>query len=45
MLIGVVYLFGKVRIVNSDQFVSCCVIVRDIERKLFVLPREKVGIG
>ncbi|TPP62307.1 DNA polymerase, partial [Fasciola gigantica] len=37
---GVVYLFGKVKDSSrSDVFHSCCVRVKDLERRLFLLPR------
>ncbi|KAJ1990888.1 DNA-directed DNA polymerase alpha catalytic subunit pol1 [Dimargaris cristalligena] len=39
---GVVYLFGKVRHPSSGRYLSCCVSVQNIERNLFVLPREKL---
>ncbi|VDL91322.1 unnamed protein product [Schistocephalus solidus] len=38
--IGVIFLFGKVR--SKDDpcgFVSCCIRVKDLERRLFFLPR------
>ncbi|XP_059138881.1 DNA polymerase alpha catalytic subunit-like [Physella acuta] len=38
---GVVYLFGKVFIESAKSYVSCCVVVRNIERRLFILPRVK----
>nr|XP_002123526.4 DNA polymerase alpha catalytic subunit [Ciona intestinalis] len=38
---GVVYLFGKVYIESAKGHVSCCIIVRNVERKIFVLPRSK----
>uniref|UniRef100_A0A8C5EU75 DNA polymerase n=1 Tax=Gouania willdenowi TaxID=441366 RepID=A0A8C5EU75_GOUWI len=37
---GVVYLFGKVWIESAQVHVSCCVAVRNIERSMFLLPRE-----
>ncbi|XP_048866083.1 LOW QUALITY PROTEIN: DNA polymerase alpha catalytic subunit [Brienomyrus brachyistius] len=37
---GVVYLFGKVWIESAKAHVSCCVVVRNIERVMFLLPRE-----
>ena len=40
---GVVYLFGKVYVEDAKSYVSCCVTVKDIERRIFVLPRVKVG--
>jgi len=38
---GVVYLFGKVFIESANAYVSCCVTVKNIERRLFLLPRLK----
>ncbi|KAI9190484.1 DNA-directed DNA polymerase alpha catalytic subunit pol1 [Blastocladiella emersonii ATCC 22665] len=42
---GVVFLFGKVRASagageQRDQWASCCVAVRGVERNMFLLPRE-----
>ncbi|XP_024910225.1 DNA polymerase alpha catalytic subunit isoform X2 [Cynoglossus semilaevis] len=37
---GVVYLFGKVWIESAQSHVSCCVSVKNIERTIFLLPRE-----
>ncbi|CAG2165802.1 unnamed protein product [Oppiella nova] len=37
---SVVYLFGKVFIKDIKRFVSCCIQVRNIERKIYLLPRE-----
>ncbi|XP_071950860.1 DNA polymerase alpha catalytic subunit-like [Antedon mediterranea] len=37
---GVVYLFGKVWIDSAKTHVSCCVPVKNIERQVFLLPRE-----
>ncbi|GIY45678.1 DNA polymerase alpha catalytic subunit [Caerostris extrusa] len=37
---GVVYLFGKVYLEDAKRYLSCCVIVKDIPRRFFVLPRE-----
>ncbi|CAJ0952654.1 unnamed protein product [Ranitomeya imitator] len=37
---GVVYLFGKVWIESAETFVSCCVSVKNIERTVYLLPRE-----
>ncbi|KAF4027243.1 hypothetical protein G4228_018762 [Cervus hanglu yarkandensis] len=39
---GVVFLFGKVWIESADTHVSCCVMVKNIERTLCFLPREMV---
>ncbi|XP_028935411.1 DNA polymerase alpha catalytic subunit [Ornithorhynchus anatinus] len=38
---GVVFLFGKVWIEAAGAHVSCCVTVKNIERTLYLLPREK----
>uniref|UniRef100_A0A3Q2FW74 DNA polymerase n=1 Tax=Cyprinodon variegatus TaxID=28743 RepID=A0A3Q2FW74_CYPVA len=37
---GVVYLFGKVWIESAQSHVSCCVTVKNIERTMYLLPRE-----
>jgi DNA polymerase alpha subunit A len=45
---GKIYLFGKVKVEDTKanvtsadpKFVSCCVVVNDVQRNLFVLPRE-----
>ncbi|KAL2085873.1 hypothetical protein ACEWY4_019193 [Coilia grayii] len=37
---GVVFLFGKVWIESAKAHVSCCVAVRNIERTMYLLPRE-----
>ncbi|NWR74366.1 DPOLA polymerase, partial [Centropus unirufus] len=37
---GVVFLFGKVWIESANTFVSCCVTVKNIERTVYLLPRE-----
>ena len=42
ILPGVVYLFGKVWIESAKAHVSCCVAVKNIERKVFLLPRKNV---
>ncbi|XP_076323971.1 DNA polymerase alpha catalytic subunit isoform X2 [Tachypleus tridentatus] len=36
---GVVYLFGKIWIETAKTHVSCCICVRNIERRVFLLPR------
>lgn len=43
MSAGVVYLFGKVYIDSAKAHVSCCVSVRNIERRIFLLPRQTVS--
>ncbi|RWS15467.1 hypothetical protein B4U79_06198, partial [Dinothrombium tinctorium] len=42
---GVVYLFGKVYVQNIKKYVSCCCVVKNIERRLYVLPRKNFTIG
>uniref|UniRef100_A0A8B9F9U7 DNA polymerase n=1 Tax=Amazona collaria TaxID=241587 RepID=A0A8B9F9U7_9PSIT len=37
---GVVFLFGKVWIESANTYVSCCVAVKNIERTVYLLPRE-----
>ena len=37
---GVVFLFGKVFHESLKSYVSCCVAVRNINRKIYVLPRS-----
>ncbi|XP_077411185.1 DNA polymerase alpha catalytic subunit isoform X2 [Vanacampus margaritifer] len=37
---GVVYLFGKVWIESAQAHTSCCVSIRNIERTMYILPRE-----
>ncbi|XP_076212107.1 DNA polymerase alpha catalytic subunit isoform X2 [Aptenodytes patagonicus] len=37
---GVVFLFGKVWIESANTYVSCCVKVKNIERTVYLLPRE-----
>lgn len=41
--VGVVYLFGKVWIESAKAHVSCCVAVKNIERTMYFLPRERVS--
>ncbi|GFN73923.1 DNA polymerase, partial [Plakobranchus ocellatus] len=38
---GMVYLFGKVYMEKAKSYVSCCVTVKNIERRIFILPRVK----
>lgn len=38
---GVVYLFGKVWVESAKSHVSCCVAVKNIDRKIYLLPREE----
>lgn len=42
--LGVVYLFGKVWIESAQSHVSCCVSVKNIERTMYLLPREYVSL-
>lgn len=43
---GVVFLFGKVWIESAEAHVSCCVAVKNIERTMYLLPREhKVNLA
>lgn len=42
---GVVFLFGKTYHEQTKTYASCCVAVRNIERRLFFLPRATVSIG
>nr|XP_048305741.1 DNA polymerase alpha catalytic subunit isoform X2 [Myodes glareolus] len=37
---GVVFLFGKVWVESAQTHVSCCIMVKNIERTLYFLPRE-----
>ncbi|XP_049604706.1 DNA polymerase alpha catalytic subunit [Syngnathus scovelli] len=37
---GVVYLFGKVWIESAQVHTSCCVCIKNIERTMYILPRE-----
>jgi len=39
---GTVFLFGKVGVAGGH--VSCCVIVKNIQRCMYVLPRKKVPL-
>ena len=45
ILLGVVFLFGKVWIKSAETHVSCCVMVENIERTLYLLPRETVNVS
>lgn len=44
IILGVVFLFGKVWIESAQSYVSCCVTVKNIERTIYLLPRESVRI-
>ncbi|ESP04902.1 hypothetical protein LOTGIDRAFT_109334, partial [Lottia gigantea] len=37
---GTVYLFGKVFIESAESHVSCCVTVKNIDRRVYLLPRK-----
>jgi DNA polymerase alpha subunit A len=37
---GVVYLFGKVWVDTASAHVSCCLTVKNIEKRVFLLPRK-----
>jgi len=37
---GIVFLFGKVWAESAKQHVSCCVSVKNIERRVYLLPRR-----
>lgn len=39
---GVVNLFGKFYLESSKKYVSCCVVVKNIPRRIYILPREQV---
>lgn len=39
---GTVYLFGKVPVDSS--YVSCCVVMKNIDRTIHLLPREEVSV-
>ena len=41
---GSVYLFGKVWIKSAKAYVSCCVTVKNIERRIYLLPRPVVSV-
>ncbi|XP_014213476.1 DNA polymerase alpha catalytic subunit [Copidosoma floridanum] len=37
---GVVYLFGKIFVDSLNEYVSCCISVKNIPRKVYLLPRD-----
>ncbi|XP_054706235.1 DNA polymerase alpha catalytic subunit-like [Uloborus diversus] len=37
---GIVYLFGKIFLEDVKTYVSCCVTVKDVPRRVYFLPRE-----
>ncbi|KAJ3040455.1 DNA-directed DNA polymerase alpha catalytic subunit pol1 [Rhizophlyctis rosea] len=39
---GVIYLFGKALHKKDNKYISCCAIVKNIERNLFFLPRQRM---
>lgn len=39
---GHLYVFGKVKVSNQN-YSSCCVVLKNVERVLYILPREKVS--
>lgn len=42
---GVVYLFGKTYDESAKSYVSCCVQVKNIPRRIYLLPREQVSFS
>ncbi|KAG7160964.1 DNA polymerase alpha catalytic subunit-like [Homarus americanus] len=38
---GIVYLFGKVWVESAQTHISCCVTVKNVERRIYILPRKK----
>ncbi|XP_015123944.1 DNA polymerase alpha catalytic subunit [Diachasma alloeum] len=42
---GVVNLFGKVHLESTNTYVSCCVTVKNIPRRIYILPRETLSNG
>lgn len=41
---GAVTLYGKVQLEKPKKFVSCCLVVKNIQKRIYVLPREFVRI-
>lgn len=39
---GTVFLFGKVYVESAKSYASCCVSIKNIEKHIYVLPRETV---
>ncbi|XP_043480820.1 DNA polymerase alpha catalytic subunit isoform X1 [Leptopilina heterotoma] len=39
---GTVNLFGKFYLESSKTYVSCCVVVKNIPRRIYILPREQL---
>lgn len=41
---GILYLFGKVDQKGAlGGFVSCCLVIKNVERCMYILPREHVN--
>lgn len=40
---GKVYIFGKIQLKESQKFVTCCLIVPDVKKPLYLLPRVISG--
>ncbi|RIA89475.1 DNA polymerase family B-domain-containing protein [Glomus cerebriforme] len=38
---GIVYIIGKIFSNESNSYISCCVIVKNIHRNVFILPRRR----
>lgn len=41
---GVVFLFGKIFEPVSKKYISCCVTVKNVPRRIYVLPRKNVSL-
>ncbi|XP_012251179.2 DNA polymerase alpha catalytic subunit isoform X2 [Athalia rosae] len=39
---GIVYLFGKVFVDSANAFVSCCVRITNVDRRIYLFPRKYV---
>ncbi|KAK2584167.1 hypothetical protein KPH14_006597 [Odynerus spinipes] len=39
---GIVYLFGKVYIPATETYYSCCLTVKNVPRRIYLLPREYI---
>ncbi|XP_012281139.1 DNA polymerase alpha catalytic subunit [Orussus abietinus] len=37
---GIVHLFGKAYVPSANIYVSCCIMIKNIERRIYLLPRE-----
>ncbi|XP_073983842.1 DNA polymerase alpha catalytic subunit isoform X2 [Rhodnius prolixus] len=42
---GTVFLFGKLWVPSVETYVSCCVIVKNIDRQIYLLPKERKENG